>query len=76
MEGDASDTFKMSFYPLDSIPEVKDGQGSEAVYSPSSTSRPPSIAPISLKASCEVSPLSSGDSPCGRWRATRATPSR
>ena len=30
MEGDASDTFKMSFYPLDSIPEVKDGQGSEA----------------------------------------------
>ena len=30
MEGDSSDTFKISFYPLDSVPEVKDGQGAEA----------------------------------------------
>ena len=30
MEGDSSDTFKISFYPLDSVPEVKDGQGSQA----------------------------------------------
>ena len=30
MEGDSSDTFKISFYPLDSVPEVKDGQGTEA----------------------------------------------